>query len=323
MHLPIESMSKAISALPINIFKPPFQTPLQPMFRLQAFLSGPRLMVKRDDLTPFGGGKYRKVFVLVEDACKQGATVLLTEGSIESRHAKTVAILARQKGIPCVLVLSPEVDPDSKELTLLDNDEGARIILTKHWRGRKRALAQASKQLEAKGERPVIIPFSGSTPLTALAYAHAFLEIKEQIEALGLTLDAIFFSSASGGIQSGLELGKRQARANGTKIIGVTPGLPVSEIKEQTVELATAAAKLLGIKLTLRRRDICIMDNYAGKGYLKPTPESRTAITLASELEGLTLDPTYTAKAFAALIDQIKKRRFLEDQTVVFLHTAG
>jgi L-cysteate sulfo-lyase len=307
----------------MNLFRLSFQTPFQPMPRLKAFLKGPGLMVKRDDLTPFGGGKYRKVFALVEDAHNRGATILLTEGSIESRHARTTAILARQKGIPCVLVLSPETDPDSQERTLLDCNEGARIILTRHWSHRGEVLEQVSKDLAATGERPVVIPFSGSTPLTALAYAQAFIEIKEQADALGLSLDAIFFSSASGGIQAGLELGKRYTRADTTLLIGVTPGIPVVEIQKQTVELAEAAAGLLGIKLSLHADEICVMDNYVGEGYLKPTQESRAAITLAAELEGLTLDPTYTAKTFAALIDQIKSRRFLKHQTVVFLHTAG
>lgn len=307
----------------MNLFRPSFQTPLHPMPKLEAFLKGPRLFVKRDDLTPFGGGKYRKVSVLVEDACSRGATVLLTQGSIESRHARTTAILARQKGLPCVLVLSPESDLDSQEPTLLDDDEGARIIMVQNCNERDEVIARVSEELGGKGECPIIIPFSGSAPLTALAYAYTFVEIKEQVDALGLAVDAIFFSSASGGIQSGLELGKRYAQADKTHLIGVTPGLPAIEIKQQTIEFARKAAELLGVDLDIHLNDICVMDDYVGDGYLKPTPESRSAMILAAELEGLHLDPTYTAKAFAGLVDQIKKRQFLEDQTVVFLHTAG
>jgi L-cysteate sulfo-lyase len=307
----------------MNLFKPSFQTPLHPMAKLEAYLKGPKLMVKRDDLTPFGGGKYRKVSVLIEDACRRGATVLLTQGSIESRHARTTAILARQKGLPCVLVLSPEKDPDSQEPTLLDCDEGARIILTQNCNERPEILAQVSEELANKGEYPVIIPFSGSAPLTALAYAYTFIEIKEQVNAQGLAVDAIFFSSASGGIQAGLELGKRYATVAKTQLIGVTPGLPAIEVKQNTIELARKAAELLGFDLDLQLNDVCVMDDYVGDGYLKPTRESRSAMMLAAKLEGLVLDPTYTAKAFAALIDQIKNRQFQEDQTVVFLHTAG
>lgn len=307
----------------MNLFRPAFQTPLQPMPKLEAFLKGPRLLVKRDDLTPFGGGKYRKVSVLVDDACSRGATVLLTQGSIESRHARTTAILARQKGLPCVLILSPERDTDSQEPTLLDCDEGARIILTQNDSERDEVLARVAEELIRAHEQPALIPFSGSAPLTALAYAHAFVEITEQVDALGLTLDALFFSSASGGIQAGLELGKRYARADKTRLIGVTPGLPATEIKQQVVELSGQAAALLGFELELRGEDVCVLDEYVGDGYLKPTSESRAAMTLAAELEGLVLDPTYTAKALAALIDQIKRRRFQEGQTVVFLHTAG
>lgn len=307
----------------MNLLRHSFLTPLQPMPRLEAFLNGPRLLVKRDDLTPFGGGKYRKVSVLVEDACSRGATVLLTQGSVESRHARTTAILARQKSVPCVLILSPERDPDSQEPSLLDCDEGARIILAQHDNERDEVLAQAAEELSRAGERPAVIPFSGSAPLTALAYAHAFIEIKEQVEALGRTLDALFFSSASGGIQAGLELGKRYARVERTQLIGVTPGLPATEIKRQVVELSGKAAALLGFDLELHGEDICVLEDYVGDGYLKPTSESRAAMTLAAELEGLALDPTYTAKTFAALIDQISHQRFPREQTVVFLHTAG
>lgn len=307
----------------MNLFKPSFRTPLQPMPNLEALLKGPRLLVKRDDLTPFGGGKYRKVSVLVEDACSRGATVLLTQGSIESRHAKTTAIVARQKGVPCVLILSPERDPDSREPTLLDCDEGARIILTRNDHERGEALARLAEELTRAGEHPVLIPFSGTTPLTAVAYAHAFAEIKEQVDMLGLALDALFFSSASGGIQAGLELGKRCTHADKTQLLGVTPGLPAAEIKQQVVELSGQAAALLSFNLELHAEDVCVLESYVGDGYLRPTPESRAAMALAAELEGLTLDPTYTAKTFAALIDQIKQRRFTEEQTVVFLHTAG
>ena len=103
----------------------------------------------------------------------------------------------------------------------------------------------------------------------------------------------------------------------------MTPGLPAIEIKQQTIEFARKAAELLGVDLDIHLNDICVMDDYIGDGYLKSTPESRSAMILAAEFENLQLDPTYTAKAFAGMIDQIKKRLFLEDQTVVFLHTAG
>ena len=293
------------------------------MAKLQAFLNGPTLLVKRDDLTPFGGGKYRKVSVLIEDACRRRATVLLTQGSIESRHARTTAILARDKGLPCVLVLSPERDPDSQEPTLLDCNEGARIVLTENDEERDAVLARVSEELTASGEFPVIIPFSGSAPLTALAYACTFLEIKEQVSAEGLTVDAIIFSSATGGIQAGLELGKRYANAAETRLIGVTPGLSAVEVKRHTLELAHQAAEMLEMDLDLAFEELCVLDDYVGEGYLIPTPQSRSALKLAAELEGLVLDPTYTAKTFAALIDQIRNRKFVEGQTVVFLHTAG
>ena len=197
------------------------------------------------------------------------------------------------------------------------------MVLTESDHERREVLTRISEELANSGEHPVIIPFSGSAPLTALAYAHAFVEIKEQVNARGLTFDAVIFSSASGGIQAGLELGKIYANAVETRLVGVTPGLPALEVKQHALELAHQAAEILRLKIDLDLEDICVMDDYVGAGYLKPTRESRSALTLAAELEGLVLDPTYTAKAFAALIDLIRNGQFVEGQTVVFLHTAG
>ena len=150
------------------------------MPKLQAFLKGPTLLVKRDDLTPFGGGKYRKVSVLIEDACRRRATVLLTQGSIESRHARTTAILAREKGLPCVLVLSPERDPDSQEPTLLDCNEGARIILTENGEARSGA-GKSVRRVDASGSlRSSFLQRFGAA--TALAYLR-ISEIKEQVSS--------------------------------------------------------------------------------------------------------------------------------------------
>lgn len=116
---------------------------------------------------------------------------------------------------------------------------------------------------------------------------------------------------------------KRFTKSAETAIIGITPGLPVDEIKQQTLDFLRASAAIVGIRATVTSDEICVLDAYVGDGYLKPTAESRAAIELAARLEGLTLDPAYTAKAFAGMLGQVQCRRFSEDQRVIFLRTAG
>lgn len=299
-------------------------TPLQEMHTLRKHLGvKSRLFVKRDDLTPFGGGKYRKAAVLVDRAIREGASVILSEGSIESRHARSLAVAARLQGLRCVLVLSPECDTESTAPTLLDESEGAEIVLAGDEIERSALCEATYSRLIASRLQVVRVPFSGSTPETAVAYAYAFDEFLDQFTQASGETCTLFVSSATGGIQAGLEVGRARRGATATQIIGVSPGIPVDQAKGQILELASAAGDILGFRCCLNYDDVCVLGEYAGSNYLRTTPEAREAIALANRLEGLNLDPTYTAKTFAALLDFLRNKKLGNERPVVFWHTAG
>ncbi|HEX2149804.1 MAG TPA: pyridoxal-phosphate dependent enzyme [Actinomycetota bacterium] len=299
-------------------------TPVHRMDRLESFLGpgAPILLVKRDDLTPYGGCKFRKAMALVKEAVAQKASAVVTEGAIQSRHARATAIAARSYGLTCVLVLSREREGSPDEGTLLDDPIGARVVLTERAEQRPVAVAETCELLRLEGFRPAVVPFSGSMPATVLAYTDAFQEIVEQVGATGRTFDALVFASATGGIQAGLEIGKRLFSPQ-TKVYGVTPGIPAGEILAHVTDLAAAACRLRNLTVEINSCDVVVSDDYAGAGYLKPSLESEEAARLALELEGLQLDPTYTAKAFAFLLGQIARQSFQPNDTIVFLQTAG
>ena len=297
-------------------------TPLEELKCLSRFLGGPRLFIKRDDRLPFGGSKFRKASALVEEAVRHGATAMLTEGSIESQHARALAIACRNKSIRCVLVLSPETSEEDPP-TLLNETEGAEILLVETVEERPSFVKIVHDELCAQGERVEVIPFSGSTPVTAVAYFWAFEETMRQADEAGVTVDSIFVSSATGGIQAGLELGKRLLYDYPTSIVGVSPGLSISELRNRIRGLVCAGGELLNRNVLVRPEEILILDQYIGDGYLNTTPESRSAQQLLHRLEGLKLDPIYTAKTMSALIDQIRKGALGVGQTVIFWHSAS
>lgn len=298
-------------------------TPLQEMKALRHRLGvATRLFIKRDDLTPFGGGKFRKAAVLVDRAAQSGATVVITEGAVESSHARATAVAARMVGLKCILVLSPERDAENQGPTLLDESEGAEIVTVDSERERTTVCDKLEADLRLRNEKVAVIPFSGSTPEATLAYAYAFNELMGQLATVNGVPCTIFVASGSGGIQAGLELGKALRGATNIKITGVSPGFPPEQVRAQIARLASASAALLGESVDLRVDDICVLGGYAANGYLHTTPEARYARALVKELENVTLDPIYTGKAFAALLDQLKNNT-LKPPVAIFWHTAG
>jgi 1-aminocyclopropane-1-carboxylate deaminase/D-cysteine desulfhydrase-like pyridoxal-dependent ACC family enzyme len=296
------------------------ETPLEELPALTEALGGPRLLVKRDDKLPFGGSKFRKAVMLVEHALRAGADTVLTEGSVESQHARTLAIAARRRGLRCVLVLSAEAS--GSEPTLLDDAEGAELVLTER-EGERGALVEATAaRLIASGRRVEVVPFSGTNGLTTAAYVRAFEELLAQAALRHAKLDAIYLASATGGIHAGLELGKRRTGAP-IEIVGVSPGLAVHELRARVCALIAGGSAILGCPIAASADSITVIDDYVGDGYLKPTAASKAAQRLLCETENLHLDPVYTAKAMAALIDHVRSGRLGPSQTVVFWHSAG
>ena len=301
-------------------------TPLHPLPRLTARLGGPRLFIKRDDLTGLacGGNKTRKLEFLVGAALAGGADILLTAGAAQSNHCRQTAAAAAQTGLGCHLALGGTPPAQSNGNLLLDLLLGAEL----HWTGPERKgeqLQTIADQLRQQGHRPSIIPYGGSNPIGACGYIAAIAELLEQLHSNTLAIDHIVLASSSAGTQAGLSLGARSFGFNG-KIHGIAidkgeAGEP--PLRELLPDLATATAEHLGMNTSFSQTDFRLYDDYLGAGYGILGQAEQEAISLLARLEGILLDPVYTGRAMAGLIDLIRRGAFSASDNVLFWHTGG
>ncbi|MFO1061265.1 MAG: D-cysteine desulfhydrase [Dongiaceae bacterium] len=302
-------------------------TPLEELPALSRHLGGPTLLAKRDDCTglALGGNKNRKLEFILAEALAAGADTLVTAGGVQSNHCRQTAAAAARHGLACELVLSrsvPSNDPAYPRSgnVLLDRLFGARLNYVGadiDWAVELEAVAE---QVRRRGGRPHIVPVGGSTPTGALGYVACGQEILQQAEAAGRPIDAVVHCSGSGGAQAGLLVG---LQGSGVPVIGVSSGRARATLTGQVLELADQTLAKLGRRGTFPRDEVEVLDAYVGAGYGMPTPGMLEALELCARLEGLLLDPVYTGKAMAGLIDLIRQGRFGAGQTVVFVHTGG
>jgi D-cysteine desulfhydrase len=289
-------------------------------------LGGPQLWVKRDDLTgfAFGGNKVRGLEFLLADALAHGADTLVTGAGPQSNHVRATAAAAAHAGLAMVAVYfgTPPVSTEGNyRLTRL---LGADIHFTNNpdRASVDRGIEAAAAELRAAGRRPYTIPRGGAHPLGVLGYVQAAHELAEQCTALGFAPAAIVLATGSCGTQAGLLAGLR-ALGLGWRVEGFTVSRPADEARTRVLTLAHGAAEQIGIRSDVSAEDVIIHDGFIGAGYGVPSPEGADAIRLAAQSEGLFLDPTYTGKALAGLIQHIHSGRFRHDEAVIFLHTGG
>lgn len=297
-------------------------TPLEPLPRLSAALGGPRLLVKRDDLTglAMGGNKTRKLEYVLADAQSNGARTLITVGAAQSNHCRQTAALAARMGLGCILVLNGDPRQSPSGNYLLDQLFGAEIVWTTR-DDRAAALQKAFETAWEAGRRPYLIPLGASNPIGALAYENAFQEFLAQSGAWG-QVDWIVVASSSGGTQAGLALGARRAGWHG-RVMGISIDEPEDDLKEIIAHLASEAADRLGADLRLKPEDIFVNAEFLGAGYGVLGAPEREAIRLFAQTEGLLLDPVYTGRAAAGMIALIRQGFFKPGETVLFWHTGG
>jgi D-cysteine desulfhydrase family pyridoxal phosphate-dependent enzyme len=312
-------------------------TPITEAPGLRTALGGPgrcpRILLKRDDLTglALGGNKARKLEFLIGDARKQGATMVVTTGAVQSNHARMTAAAARIAGLGVTLVLSStEPDPPYQGNLLLDRLFGARIHLIPAGPDPRVAVApdeearvrEVVEQLRAEGERPYLIPVGGSSGVGALGYVAGTQELVEQLTAMKLSPSRLYYASGSRGTQAGLELGWRLFTPP-YKLFGVAVSGGEEEKRVRAARVATEAAGLLGSAVTVSPDELTTNQQHIGEGYGIPTPACLEAIRLLAEGDGVLLDPTYTAKAMAGLITDVRAGAVTPDETIMFLHTGG
>jgi len=295
-------------------------TPIEALDRLSEELRGPRILVKRDDQTglAFGGNKTRKLEFLVAEARDQGARMLISAGAVQSNHCRQTAAAAARFGFDCTLVLSGEYPQQPSANTLLDQLLGAQIVNVAERRDRDRVLRETFDQAEAAGKKPYLVPYGGSSPTGALGYAFAMDEFMHQ----NIPADWIVFGTSSGGTHAGLVLGQRLFGYRG-KVLGISIDESVEWLKEHVSKLASDSSAKLGAPIEFERAEVLANDEYCRAGYGVLTGAEREAIGLFARKEGLLLDPVYTGRAAAGMIDLIRRGFFGKHETVLFWHTGG
>ena len=294
-------------------------TPIESLPRLSEALNGPRLLVKRDDQTglAFGGNKTRKLEFLVAEAQVQDADTLITAGALQSNHCRQTAAAAAKFGFDCILVLVGQPPAQTSANLLLDQLFGAEIVWTEKSH-RDIVLKKTFKKAVAQGHKPYLVPYGGSNPTGALGYAFAM----EEFIAQNVQADWIIFASSSGGTQAGLVLGARLFDYPG-KVLGISVDESQGILQKRVAKLASETSERLGPHIEFVTDEILVNADYCAAGYGILTEAEREAIRLFAEYEGLLLDPVYTGRAAAGLVDLIRKGFFKKDETVLFWHTGG
>lgn len=304
-------------------------TPLEFLPRLSGRLGGPPIFVKRDDLTGLAGGgnKARKLEFLAAEARARGADTLVTIGGIQSNHVRQTAAAAARLGLRCEVVLEDCVvweDPVYRDTgnVLIDQLLGARIHVAAAGQPSDGLVREVLVGIERMGGRPYSIPVGGSTPLGALGYVRAVREIIPQLQSAGISNATLVVATGSGGTHAGILAGLRLLdRPN--RVVGIAvSGNRV--LKETLVKnLYTETLGLLGMADSGIPCSAQVEDAYVGPAYGIPTDATLEAVRLAAQLEGLLLDPVYTGKAMAGLIDLVRRGEIPKENAVVFWHTGG
>jgi D-cysteine desulfhydrase family pyridoxal phosphate-dependent enzyme len=301
-------------------------TPLHPLERLRTALGGaktvPRLLIKRDDLNgvALGGNKLRKLEFLLGDALAQGADTLITAGAAQSNHCRQTAAVGAMYGMETHLCLRGPAPETSTGNLILDDWLGAVLHFAEPGMDVSALMGPVAQTLMQQGRKPYCIPIGGSNAVGSVGYTRAAREIAEECP----DSDYLVVATGSGGTQAGLEVGVRRA-GMAAKVLGVgVAGPDTTSWNVDVSNLANAIAARLGdTAFALTPADIeCPMD-WMGPHYAAPTPECDAAIRLLARVEGIFLDPVYSGKAFAALLDWVRNGRFRPRETVVFWHTGG
>ncbi len=304
-------------------------TPLEAMPNLTKLLGGPKLYIKRDDCTGLssGGNKTRKLEFLMADALQKGADTVITQGAIQSNHARQTAAAAAKLGMKCQILLENRTGSNSSDYcgsgnVLLDHIHGSPTRTLPGGTDMNAAMEKVAEEVRSTGGKPYIIVGGGSNAIGALGYVNCALELVAQANDMSLRIDHLVHATGSAGTQAGLVAGLEGLRSHIPVLgIGVRAARPLQE--ENVYKLACATADLMGMSGSVARECVVANADYVGPGYGKPTDAMIEAINLLARSEGILLDPVYSGKGMAGLIDLVRKGHFKTSENVVFLHTGG
>lgn len=304
-------------------------TPIEFLARFSDALGGPRIHIKRDDLLGLasGGNKTRKLEFLVADALAQGADTLITCGAVQSNHCRLTLAAATKEGLKCRLVLEERV-PNSYDRNASGNNFLFHLLgveavsVVPGGSNMMYEMNQVADDVIRQGRKPYIIPGGGSNPVGTLGYVACAQEIVSQIFEKGLRVQHVVCASGSGGTHAGLLAGFNGSNSN----MSVT-GINVSRdrvVQEKLIhDLANETLRYLHVNHNVPREAVTCLEQFVGDGYSIPTPGMVEAVRLLAQTEGILLDPVYTGKAMAGLIDLVRSGYFNSEDDILFVHTGG
>jgi D-cysteine desulfhydrase family pyridoxal phosphate-dependent enzyme len=316
-------------------------TPLDKLENLTEMLERFDVYLKRDDMTglAFGGNKARKLDFIVADALNQGADTLITWGGLQSNWCRQVAAAAAKIGLKSILILFKKKavqGGDDGNLLLdrmLDADirivEADAIANMMELASVNRFVEPVLKEVIRAGGVPYLLPIGGSLvegsmtqPWGAISYVNAFAELNEQASADGVRIDSVVLATGSGSTQAGLLVGAKLL-SPATRVIGVTVYSSKQKMTEYVRAISEATIRQLGAKVPVLDEDIVVFEEYLREGYGVFNEEVGAALRVVAETEGVLLDPVYTGKAMAGMLDLMKKDYFADGENIVFLHSGG
>jgi L-cysteate sulfo-lyase len=304
-------------------------TALEPMPNLSKALGGPEIWIKRDDCTGLssGGNKTRKLEFLMAEAVEQKADMVMTQGATQSNHARQTSAFAAKLGMKCHILLedrteSTDANYNQNGNVFLNYLHGATVETYKMGPDMNQELEVVADKYRAKGHKVYTIPGGGSNVTGALGYVNCALELINQANERSLNIGHIVHATGSAGTQAGLIVGLKAMNAN-IPLLGIGVRAPKPKQEENIYNLAVKTAEKLGCPGVVKREDVVANTDYVGGGYGVPTPSGIEAIEMFARLEGILLDPVYSGKGAAGLIDLIRKGFFNKDEKIVFIHTGG
>jgi len=312
-----------------RVFLAHLPTPLERLDRLTRELGGPEIWIKRDDCTGLstGGNKTRKLEFLMAEAREQGADMVITQGATQSNHARQTAAFATKLGMGCHILLEDRTGSEDPNYNfngnvLLDHLHGATTETRPGGADMQAEMEAVAEKLRADGRKVYVIPGGGSNPTGALGYVNCAFELLGQANDRGLAVDHLVTATGSAGTHAGLVTGLKAMNAR-IPLLGFGVRAPREKQEENVFNLAEKTAEKLGCPGVVERADVVADCDYVGSGYGVPRADTLEAIRMFAELEAILLDPVYTGKAAAGLIDYCRQGRFKKGEKLVFLHTGG
>ncbi len=307
-----------------------YPTPIEPMPALSRALGNKvNLYVKRDDLLPgaAGGNKTRKLEFCMADALEQNADAVITCGAIQSNHCRLTLSWCVKEGVDCHLVLEERVAGTYNDKAAGNNFlyqlMGVKSIeVVEGGTDMEAAMEKKADELKKQGKTPYIIPGGASNAIGALGYAACALETMGQLNEGQLAIDHIILPSGSTGTHAGMLAGMTGMNAH-IPISGINVSREKVIQEEMVFDLACETATKLGVENAVQKKDVTCFDQYVGPGYSQPTESMVEAVTLFARTEAILLDPVYSGKTAAGLIDLVRSNYFPEGSNILFLHTGG